>query len=775
VSEFLSQLNEVQREAVTKIDGPALVIAGAGSGKTRVLTFRIAYLLSKGVKANSILALTFTNKAAKEMKERISALVGKEAARNLWMGTFHSIFARILRSEAEKLGFPSTFTIYDSSDSKSAIKAIIKELNLDDQVYKVNDVFGRISNAKNNLITPMAYINSAAIQEQDFSSRKPRIGDVYKVYMQKCKNAGAMDFDDLLLYTNILFRDFPEVVDKYRALFRYLLVDEYQDTNYSQYLIVNRLAGAHRNVCVVGDDAQSIYSFRGAKIENILNFKNDYPEYQLFKLEQNYRSTQTIVNAANSIIAKNRGQIKKNSFSEKEAGEKIKVIESYNDHEEAFIVTKMLNEIQTANNCPFSDFVILYRTNAQSRIFEESLRKRAIPYKVFGSLSFYQRKEIKDLLAYCRMCVNPHDDEAFKRIINYPARGIGNTTLERIEAVAAGNNVSLWTVINSPVPPEGMNRGILQKVMQFVQLIKNYSARLYTDTAFDLVDSIAKTSGIIGDLKSENTIENIAKLENVEELLNSIKDFCDSAPEDNFPTLDQYLENVALLTDADTEKEEDRNRVSLMTIHSAKGLEFGYVFISGLEEDLFPNRMTASSPQDLEEERRLFYVALTRAEKQVVLSYALSRYKWGTPTDCTASRFINEIDPQYIDSPEGDGDENSGSEERTILPRGIKKPLPAMPKRGEPVANQVNPLQRKNVVPVGQAIQKRPVNVPVGDFQPDDPSRIVEGMTIEHQRFGLGKVTAIEGDAHDRKATVVFVDGTPRQLLLKFARLKIVK
>lgn len=770
---YLDQLNEVQRNAVTHIDGPSLVIAGAGSGKTRVLTFRIAYLLSQGVNARSILALTFTNKAAAEMKERIAQQVGADVARNLWMGTFHSIFARILRQEAELLGFPSSFTIYDTTDSKSAIKGIIKELNLDDQVYKVNDVFGRISMAKNNLTTPSAYLASAAIQEQDRAARKPRIGDIYKLYTQKCKKAGSMDFDDLLLYTNILFRDFPEAVAKYQRIFQYIMVDEYQDTNFAQSLIVKRLSEKHKNVCVVGDDAQSIYSFRGAKIENILNFKSDYPTYKMFKLEQNYRSTQTIVDAANSIIGKNAGQIKKNVFSENEKGDLIPVIQSQNDHEEGFQIAAHISSIRKDNDCEWSDFAVLYRTNSQSRIFEEAFRKRAIPYKVYGSLSFYQRKEIKDLLAYFRMMVNPLDDEAFKRIINYPARGIGNTTIERLENEANATGKSFWEVITSAIP-DSINKPTQQKIIAFASFIHSFALRLHSENAYELASAMANQSGIIKDLKSENTIENISKLENLDELLNSIKDFSEIQKETGQPDrLTDYLENVALLTNTDNEKEEDKNKVTMMTIHSAKGLEFKYVFIVGLEEDLFPNKMTASSPHELEEERRLFYVAVTRAEKKVFLSHAQSRYKWGQPTNCEPSRFIKDIDPRYIDSPEEDDEPMFGKQPLN------RKPLPqSSGGMVIPGANLSASAIPRKLVKMNNAIARKPVPgspQQATNFESSDPESLRPGMRVQHQRFGFGEVMAIEGSLGDRKATVVFEHEGEKQLLLKFARLKIVE
>jgi DNA helicase-2/ATP-dependent DNA helicase PcrA len=784
VTDFLKELNEVQREAVVFNDGPSLVIAGAGSGKTRVLTYKIAYLLQQGMNARSILALTFTNKAAKEMKERISKLVGADAARNLWMGTFHSIFSKILRIESAALGYSSTFTIYDTSDSKSVIKAVMKELNIDDQVYKVSEVLSRISMAKNNLVTYQNYATNAVIMEQDRASRKPRIADIYKLYSLRCKKADAMDFDDLLLNTNILFRSFPDILAKYQSMFSFILVDEYQDTNFSQYLIVNKLAMQHKCVCVVGDDAQSIYSFRGAKIENILNFKHDYPEYKLFKLEQNYRSTQTIVNAANSIISRNKGQIQKNVFSENEKGNPIRVISSETDQEEGFIVANSILDIRMNEKSAFSKFAILYRTNAQSRIFEESFRKRNIPYKVYGSLSFYQRKEIKDLLSYFRLTVNKNDDEALKRIINYPARGLGNVTVDKIEEYASANNKSMWSVIAEPdIHSLGMNRGTIQKIEAFIDVINGFSSKLYTEEAYELAMHISKASGMMNDLKADNSYESVSRLENIEELINSIKDFTEANKQGTSSvTLDRYLENVALLTDADTEKPEDRDKVSLMTIHSAKGLEFDYVFVVGVEEDLFPSKITLTKPDELEEERRLFYVAVTRAGKQVALSYSSRRYKWGTPTSCTPSRFIKDIDERYLDMPttfkveEPDnfafGDLYDTPFERKPKQQPAETNYKPRTKPAAPIQS-VAPLMNKKLVDMRTAATHRST---VNDtFEADDPSLIKTGVIVIHQQFGAGKVVAIEGIAPNHKAVVVFDSAGEKRLLLKFAKLKVVQ
>jgi len=771
--EYLKDLNDVQHKAVTSINGPSLVIAGAGSGKTRVLTYRIAYLLSKGNDPRSILSLTFTNKAAKEMKERIGQLVGFEVARKLWMGTFHSIFSKILRREADKLGYSSNFTIYDTQDSKSLVKSIIKEMKLDDQTYKVNEVYGRISSSKNNLVTARAYVTNDQIMKIDAMNRKPKIADIYKLYALRCKKADAMDFDDLLLNTNILFRDFPEVLKKYQDSFRYILVDEYQDTNYAQYLIVKKLAAHHKNVCVVGDDAQSIYSFRGAKIENILNFRNDYPGYNIFKLEQNYRSTQNIVNAANSLIIKNKDQIKKKVWSANDTGTKIQVLEASTDNEEGFLVAGAINDTIYREQVQYRDIAILYRTNAQSRIFEEALRKKNIPYKVFGSLSFYQRKEIKDLLSYCRLTVNPNDTEALKRVINYPARGIGNTTQGRIEEYANLHDVSMWEIVSQPDEyPVELNAGVKKKLVAFSNLIKSFQSLLAETDAYELANHIANASGILEDLHFKNTPENLSKYENLQELLNSIKEFTDNRAEDEVKSLDYYLENVALLTDADNEKEEDINKVSIMTIHASKGLEFDYVFIAGLEEELFPSRMSITLPQDLEEERRLFYVAITRARKQATLSYAYTRYKWGTPSNCSPSRFIEEIDPAFIELPD--------KEEKNAMPRfqrksyGVSGGSNGNPNHFEKTGNAttVNPGLQRKLTKLKTASAKAAEND--SPFEVSDPDILEKGMTVEHQRFGTGTIASIEGNSPNKKATVIFNGAGQKQLLLKFAKLKII-
>ena len=787
MADFLKELNEIQCEAVIYQNGASLVIAGAGSGKTRVLTYKIAYLLSQGINARSLLALTFTNKAAKAMKERIAKLVGNDVARNLWMGTFHSIFSKILRIESSSLGYSSNFTIYDTTDSKSVIKAVIKELSIDEAVYKVSDVLGRISMAKNNLVSPQSYYSNALIMEQDRAARKPRIVDIYKLYCLRCKKADAMDFDDLLFNTNILFRDFPDVLAKYSRMFSYILVDEYQDTNFAQYLIVNKLAASHKNICVVGDDAQSIYSFRGAKIENILNFKNDYPEYKLFKLEQNYRSTQMIVNAANSIIAHNRGQIQKNVFSKNEVGEAIKVYSAETDHEEGFLVANDIIDKRNLKQAKFSKFAILYRTNAQSRIFEESLRKRNIPYKVFGSLSFYQRKEIKDLLAYLRLTVNKKDDEALKRIINYPARGLGDVTVDKIEAAGSTEQKSMWQCISDPeILSLGLNRGTVAKIETFRNLINNFSQKLYTDDAYDLAMHIVKVSGIMADLKVEHSYENISRIENIEELLNSIKEFADANRSNNaVVSLDKYLENVALLTDADNDKDEDRDKVSLMTIHSSKGLEFDYVYIVGVEEDLFPSKMTLTNPQDLEEERRLFYVALTRAGKEACISYAANRYKWGTPTRCSPSRFIKDIDISFLDLPDSvkltEPEPIESYEE--YMSKQVEKKKPATDSVSKPRLKakaihpqaSVLPLQlHKKYVDVNSARDNISSDMTVNGFIANDASEFRSGMIVLHQQFGRGQITEIDGIAPNNKATVRFEKAGEKKLLMKFAKLKII-
>ena len=772
MADYLNELNDVQREAVVHTKGPSLIIAGAGSGKTRVLTYRIAHLLNQGINPRSILALTFTNKAAREMKERIGHLVGDNLARNLWMGTFHSIFARILRNESQALGYPSTFTIYDTQDSKNAVRQIIKSMNLDEQIYKPGEVFSRISSAKNNLITPQAYVSNPRAMEADKVARRPQQADIYREYAVRCYKAGVMDFDDLLLNTNILFRDFAEVLQKYQRMFQFILVDEYQDTNYAQYLIIKKLAQEHHNICVVGDDAQSIYSFRGAKIENILNFRNDYPDYKLFKLEQNYRSTQTIVNAANSLIDKNKRQIQKKVFSENQEGDRIKIIKVATDNEEGFVVANSIIDIRMAERLLYRDFAILYRTNAQSRIFEESLRKRSIPYKVYGGLSFYQRKEIKDVLAYLRLIVNSRDDEAFRRVINYPARGIGETSLSKLEECAQQRNMSLFETASAlELLGLGINKGTQNKINQFVAFIKQFSKQLKTIDAYELAYQVAVGSGIINELKQDKTPESISRFENIEELLNSIREFTTQNQIDTGPlTLEHYLENVALLTDADTEKPEDADKVTIMTIHASKGLEFSVVYIVGMEEELFPSKMSLTTLEDIEEERRLFYVALTRAKEKAILSCVETRFKWGNVTNCSPSRFLNEIDEQYLDLPVENNSSFTPDFESQEETSWMRKPRFNRTDSQSPEILSTS-LKPKKLVKIEKAVTQQTVT---GNFQADDPSKIQTGMQVMHERFGIGKVINLEGDAPNIKATVFFQGSGQKQLLLKFAKLKIV-
>ena len=650
---YLDELNEPQRLAVEATEGPLMVIAGAGSGKTRVLTYRIAHLIEKGVSPFNILALTFTNKAAREMKERISSVVGPGEAKNLWMGTFHSIFARILRVEAPRLGYPSDFTIYDSQDSQSVIRKVIEELQLDKDIYKYKQVAHRISQFKNNLITVRAYHNTPELIEADAAAMRPRMGEVYRAYVDKCFKSGAMDFDDLLLRTNEVLTRFPEVLAKYQDRFRYILVDEYQDTNHSQYLIVKALASRYENLCVVGDDAQSIYAFRGANIRNILSFKNDYPDAKVIPLEQNYRSTKTIVGAANQVIAQNKDQLEKNVWTSNEMGESIPVYRALTDADEARYVASQIWELQVNKQLKHKDFAILYRTNAQSRAIEEALRKRNLPYKVFGGTSFFQRKEIKDLVAYLRILVNPNDEEALLRIINYPKRGIGQTTINKLMIVASESEKPIFEIlenIHQYAAKAGLNAATVYKLNEFTIMIKSFMTMLNDHDVYEVSMHVAKTAQLIKTLKEDDTPEGISRLENVQELLNSIKGYVEEQiqVEDGNPTLSGFLENVALSTDADQEDDDD-NKVSLMTVHLAKGLEFPAVFVVGLEENLFPSMMNLNTRQELEEERRLFYVALTRAEKYAHLTYAISRFRWGKIIDCEPSRFLEEIDDKYLD------------------------------------------------------------------------------------------------------------------------------
>ncbi|OFY85304.1 MAG: ATP-dependent DNA helicase [Bacteroidetes bacterium RIFCSPLOWO2_12_FULL_35_15] len=820
---YLDELNTVQRKAVECIEGPVMIIAGAGSGKTRVLTYRIAHLMQKGVDPFNILALTFTNKAAREMKERIAKIVGESESKNLWMGTFHSVFARILRSEAEKLGYPGNFTIYDTDDSKSLIRTILKEQGLDDKVYKVGMVLSRISAAKNNLISAQAYLVNAQIQEEDRQALKPKMGIIYQIYANRCFKAGAMDFDDLLFNTNILLRDHPKALHKYQHKFKYILVDEYQDTNFSQYVIVKQLAAAFRNIAVVGDDAQSIYSFRGANIQNILNFEKDYPELFTFKLEQNYRSTQTIVGAANSVISKNKEQIKKTVFTENAEGEKIKVVKSDTDNAEGNFVANSIFETKMNEQAQNRDFAILYRTNAQSRAMEEGLRRQNIPYRIYGGLSFYHRKEIRDLLAYYRLAINNHDEEALKRVINYPMRGIGDTTIDKIIVGANDHNISLWKVIENINEFEiGLNAGAKAKVDEFASMIKSFSAMLKTHNAYDLGQYIAVHSRVLQDLYADKSPEGVSRHENIQALLNGLKEFTESeivvndigiedlesqeesqepgeenqesksenqessSKDQNFENqimfaseekeignqrpeiekekrLDIFMQDIALLTDADKENqtEEDKNRVLLMTIHAAKGLEFKYVYIVGLEENLFPSQMALTDRSDLEEERRLFYVAITRAEKCVTLSYSATRFRWGNLIYCEPSRFIEELDSKYVELPMENNQRLFANEEYT------RKSTSYSAKPKETFVQR--PVFGKKLVKVNSAAKT------TSDFDTESLRNLQVGMDVEHDRFGSGKVISMEGAFPNNKATVFFEGIGQKQLLIKFAKLRIVE
>ncbi|PKP41648.1 MAG: ATP-dependent DNA helicase [Bacteroidetes bacterium HGW-Bacteroidetes-10] len=897
-------LNSAQKQAVEQFEGPSLIIAGAGSGKTRVLTCRIANILNHGNKPGSILALTFTNKASKEMKERIAGLVGPDLARNIWMGTFHSVFIRFLRDDAELIGFPKSFTIYDTSDSRSAIRNCVRELQLDDKTYKPNEVLSRISMAKNNLITSAAYLSNAELMQRDSISRKPKIGEIYQLYEKKCRQAGAMDFDDILLYMNIMLRDFPQVLEKLQARFNFLLVDEYQDTNFSQYLIVKKLSARHRNVCVVGDDSQSIYAFRGARIENILNFLKDYPEAKEFKLEQNYRSTRTIVDAANSLIARNSNRLNKECFSESEQGEKIEVVRGYTDQEEAFsIVSSIMSRLYSAK-AQYSEFAILYRTNAQSRVVEEALRKRSVPYRIFGGHSFYERAEVKDVMSYMRLLVNPKDDEAFRRVVNVPPRGIGDTTMLNLAAAAGAASVSMWEALHTgDLAAFGIKPAAAARLTDFATLISEIGSRARTTNAYDISMEVVLRSGYMTHLKADTTIEGQARVENVEELFNSIKELegeylggeifdgevsdpyadtssaigsnlsddeivkriestppgfvksqlslnLQSAESENSDNpdkadgqksddvkmllLETFLENITLMSaiDEKTDKE-DNNKVSLMTVHSAKGLEFPYVYVIGMEDNLFPSITATSSESEIEEERRLFYVALTRAMKHVTLSYAQSRFRWGNNVNYPPSRFLKEIDKKFLnwpalesefaspfsdgtlsgrssgtDSPysgrssygssgsgnsysgrssygnsasgrsssNGSGSEsvNQGSRFGNRSSSGVTNSGGGMNNRSS--ASQAGGPARGNG---SSAPSERPQfsqQIAVSrtkPFIPDSVDKLRVGMNVEHERFGRGKIFSLEGDPLNMRAIVDFAQGGRKTLLLKFAKLRI--
>ena len=776
VEEILQNLNEPQRAAVTYNDGPSLVIAGAGSGKTRVLTYKIAYLLQSGYEPYRLLALTFTNKAAREMKERIARLIDVPTAARLWMGTFHSVFSRILRSNAERLGFKSDFTIYDTSDSRSLLKSIIKEMQLDDKIYKPATVQAIISNAKNALITPSSYASNKEIRETDARSKRPLIHEIYRTYWHRCFISGAMDFDDLLLYTNILFRDHEDVLHRYQEIFRYVLVDEYQDTNFAQHLIVNQLCKGHGRICVVGDDAQSIYSFRGASINNILNLKEEYPGLKTFKLEQNYRSTQNIVNTANSLISKNKEQIRKHVFSEKEPGSKVAILNAYSDFEEGFIVANQISEMRILGGFSFNDFAILYRTNAQSRILEESLRKRNIPYRIYGGLSFYQRKEIKDAVSYFRITINPDDEEALKRVINYPARGIGDTTIKKIVQCAITQGISLWQVVSDPVSYAlPVNNGTISKLLRFRDLIEGFRSEMQTKTATELAEIIIRQSGLFQDIHSDNTPENISRQENIQELLNGISEFCSLREEEGeeHVSLNDFLAEISLATDQDSEDDKESEKVTMMTVHAAKGLEFKNVIIVGVEEDLFPSSMSKNSEREIEEERRLLYVAITRAEINCILTYASTRFRNGQTTACPPSRFLKDLDPQYITMPERLRPGSTGKEETIVPPwehsdRSYTTPAEhPIREHRQPKPEIYSPEPKKRLTRITKTNDPAPSLQSIGD--------LTVGCHIRHERFGTGEVVSIEGTGDNCKIGVEFQHVGRKQLLLKFARFTIIK
>ena len=776
---LLSGLNSAQRKAAEHIKGPVMVIAGAGSGKTRVLTYRIAHLLATGTDAFQILALTFTNKAAREMKARIAKVVSADEAKNVWMGTFHSIFARILRVEGSRLGFPSNFTIYDTEDAQKVVANVIKELNLDKEIYKTKSVASRISAYKNNLITPKAYAARADLQEQDASARMPKLGEVYGQYMERCFRAGAMDFDDLLLKTNELFARFPEALAKYQERFRYLLVDEYQDTNHAQYLIVKALASRFENICVVGDDAQSIYSFRGANIRNILNFQNDYPDAALYKLEQNYRSTKRIVSAANTLISHNKEQLQKDVWTENPLGEKIVVHQSVSDSDEGQYVAQTTWDLVHREQHHYSDFAILYRTNAQSRSFEDALRRRNIPYQIYGGLSFYQRKEIKDVLAYVRLTVNASDEEALRRIINLPGRGIGETTLARLTIAANEKKIPIWEAVRHATSWDlGINRPTTERLEAFADLIDSYRIIASQQDAFGTVEHIVRSSGLVKLLAEDKSPEGISRYENIQELLNGIKDFVEqqSQTEDGNPSLGAFLQDVALFTDRD-EQESDEPKVTLMTIHLAKGLEFPVVFVVGLEDSLFPSMMAMNSRSYLEEERRLFYVALTRAEQRAYLTHARVRYRWGKLMDCEPSRFLDELDDEHLDVHLPEVAKNYG------VPRELRDAFgdPEQPRtfRGGGAFNRSGSASKPAGPPPAPIRFRKPENLkPLGQASaasgiPANELILSPGVLVLHDRFGAGTVTEVESAADGGKATIKFDNAGEKKLLLKFAKLQL--
>ena len=784
MQDYLKGLNERQTEAVLHIDGPLMIIAGAGSGKTKVLTTRIAHLMASGVDSFNILALTFTNKAAKEMKERVEHILGNNEARNLYIGTFHSVFARILRAEAHRLGYPNNFTIYDTDDAKSVVKTVINELQLDDKLYKPSTIYNRISSAKNALVTPAEYANDYYIQQEDMRSNRPAIAKIFDAYCKRCFKNGAMDFDDLLLKFYELLKNYADALSKYQHKFKYILIDEYQDTNPAQYEIIKLLGAMHENVCVVGDDAQSIYSFRGATIQNILQFQKDYDNVKVVKLEQNYRSTKSIIHIANEVISNNKGQIPKVLFTENSEGEKIRIIRTMTDNDEGKFVADTIQEQRLRNHYNNKDFAILYRTNAQSRAFEEALRRMAIPYTIYGGISFYQRKEIKDLVAYLRIIINPRDEEALKRIINYPGRGIGKTTIDKIILLANTNDVTMWEVLLN-APQLGFRRGTLEAINEFVLMIKSFKSMLEKHNAYEVAQHVGKQTGLVKELFNDKSTEGLARYENIQELLNSIKEWVESPDNESGEVIDKslgaYLQQITLLTDAD-EKDPDADTVKLMTIHAAKGLEFSCVFAAGLEEMLFPNAMAINTREELEEERRLFYVVITRAKKKLWISYANTRYKFGSLVQNEPSRFIEELPEQYLDrSFAGGGAKMSsfgfgnsafdrmsggggwGSQKKAANDAEKKYGPPPGKKSATP--SYLAPKTENKVVE----------HTPSEGFAPSDVSQLAAGQKVEHQKFGFGEVLKIEGAAHNPMAFIKFEQNGEKKILLNYARLRIVE
>lgn len=758
---YLNNLNTNQREAVEYISGPSLIIAGAGSGKTRVLTYKIAYLLSVGYSPTSLLALTFTNKAANEMKERIASLVGYEKAKGLWMGTFHSVFSKILRFEAEKIDYTQKFTIYDATDAKNLTKSIIKEMDLDEENYKPATIYGRISMAKNNLITVDAYSQNERLILDDMHAKRPEFKNIYAKYCQRCKQSNVMDFDDLLLNVNLLFKRHPDILKKYSEKFKFILVDEYQDTNYAQYLIVKKLSENHRMLSVVGDDAQSIYSFRGAKIENILNFKSDYPDYKLFRLEQNYRSTKTIVDAANSIITHNRSQIKKNVFSKNEQGEKIKIEKLLTDNEEGFFVARSISEMKNKLHDTYSDYAILYRTNSQSRILEESLRRMNMPYQVYGGQSFYNRKEVKDLIAYLRLAINPIDEEALRRVINYPSRKIGDTTLKKLFAFSDRNNISVWKIINHPMQyPIDINSGTASRLKAFAELVLSLMKETDQLNATDFIEFTYTQSGLKLELEKDKTPQGVSRIENVQELVSAAQAYVELKFEENpehVVSIEEYLENVALLSDLDKADDDDNDKISLMTIHSAKGLEFKNVFVTGLEENLFPGALSIDNPKELEEERRLFYVAITRAKLNLILSYCSSRFKYGSITNPKPSRFLNEIDDKFISWPEYDKfiKASDFNDDGDVIEKSISRKI----------FLKKSPIKRNEVL-------NSQNNSNFDDLEELPQELIIPGVHVLHKLYGKGKVLKLENVSGNKMAIVFFENSGQKKMMLKFARFR---